>query len=470
MPDALPSGRPLRAVRWALCALVCAGLAWYYVAAATTHARTVNTIKSRGDQTGYLIDAKRIYSNWHRHTNYLIGERMRMPAYPAFLALFYSPEMSDDAFFEAAREWNIWMSLALLAGLGALFARFLRPPVAVNLTLVTGFGYFVFKAGYSQPELLSYTVFFATFLACCLLLVHPRDQGAMRLAVLAGVLAGATHLTKAVMPPFLAVYGSVYVGQEVWVLRTARVRDDEGRFARDLRTAGRRLGALAVMLVVFVAVVFPYIANSKRVFGSYFFNVNTAYYIWYDTGAQARALLLPHTDTRGVISVPVDQLPTMATYVATRAPGQIAKRFTDGLTDMLVRSYTDFGFGRYLLIYLLASAAVVVRMRREVRDLVTERAALLIFLAGYGLVFTGSTAFFSSISGTGTGRFLLMHMTPLLFALSYFLQREPFRRCAWQIGDTTVTVGHVHLLVAVTMATDLAFTLWPRLMSTYGGF
>ena len=76
------------------------------------------------------------------------------------------------------------------------------------------------------------------------------------------------------------------------------------------------------LLVVFIAVVYPYIATSKRVFGSYFFNVNTAYYIWYDTGAQARALLLPHTDTRGVIAVPVEQLPTMASYLATHSLGQ----------------------------------------------------------------------------------------------------------------------------------------------------
>jgi hypothetical protein len=390
-----------------------------------------------------------------------------MPAYPAFLAVLYSPEMSDDAFFEAAREWNIWLSLALLAGLGALFARFLRPLVAANLTLVVAFGYFVFKAGYSQPELLSYAVFFSMFLACCVLLVRPRDQRAMWLGVLTGLLAGATHLTKAVMPPFLAVYGAVYLGQEVWALRTDRRSGDA---SRAMGTVAWRVGALAVMLVVFVAVVSPYIVNSKRVFGSYFFNVNTAHYIWYDTGAQARALLLPHTDTRGVISVPADQLPTMSTYLATRSPGQIAQRFTAGLSDMLVRSYTDFGFGRYLLLYLLATAAVAVRMRQEVRSLIAERAALLIFLAGDGLVFTASTAFFSSISGTGTGRFLLMHMTPLLFSLSYFLQREPFRRCAWQVGDTTVTVEHVHLLITMTMATDLAFTLWPRLMSTYGGF
>lgn len=470
MPDALSPGTRRSLLRVALGVVLCLGLAWFYVSAATTHARTVNLIKSRGDQTGYLIDAKRIYSNWHGGTHYLIGERMRMPAYPAFLAALYSPSMSDDAFFEAAREWNIWLSLMLLVGLGALFMRRLPPLPAVNLTLVVAFGYFIFKAGYSQPELLSYAVFFAMFLACVALLMHPREQPAIRLAVLAGVLAGATHLTKAVMPPFLGVFGAVYLGQELWALRETRLQGDTQRVTRDRRATASRLGALALMLAVFAAVVFPYISTSKRVFGSYFFNANTAYYIWYDTGAQARALLLPHTDTRGVIDVPVAQLPTMSTYLATRTPAQIAQRFTGGVKDMAVRAFADTGFGKYLTLYLAAAGAVLVSMRRDALVFARVHAAPLVFLALYTAVFTASTAFFFTISGTGTGRFLLMHATPLLFTLSWLLTREPFSRCQWQLGATTVTVGHVHLLVTATLAIDLAFSVWPRLMATYGGF
>lgn len=470
MPDALPSGTRRRLFEVALGVALCLGLVWFYVSAATTHARTVNLIKSRGDQTGYLVDAKRIYSNWHGGTHYMIGERMRMPAYPACLALLYSPSMSDDAFFEAAREWNIWLSLALLAGLGGLFVQWLPPLPAANLTLVVAFGYFIFKAGYSQPELLSYAVFFAMFASCSALLVRPREQAAVRLAVLAGVLAGATHLTKAVMPPFLGVYVPVYVGQELWALRGTRRQGDAERLAGDVRTAAARLGALALMLVAFAAVVFPYISTSKRTFGSYFFNTNTAYYIWYDTGAQARALLLPHTDTRGVIDLPAEQLPTMSTYLATRTPAQIAHRFTDGVKDMAVRAFADTGFGKYLTLYLVAVGAVLVTMRREARVFAQAHAAPLIFITLYAAVFIASTAFFFTISGTGTGRFLLMHATPVLFTLSWLLTREPFARCGWRVGGTTVTVGHVHLLVTATLAMDIAFSVWPRLMTTYGGF
>ncbi|MFN7915104.1 MAG: hypothetical protein U0Q55_07170 [Vicinamibacterales bacterium] len=470
MPDALSSGTRRSLPRVALGVALCLGLTWFYVSAATTHARTVNLIKSRGDQTGYLIDAKRIYSNWHGGTDDLIGERMRMPAYPAFLALLYSPSMSDDAFFEAAREWNVWLSVALLCGLAAVFVRSLPLLPAVNLTLVVAFGYFIFKAGYSQPELLSYAVFFAMFLASCALLMQPREQPAVRLAVLAGLLGGATHLTKAVMPPFLGAFGAAYVGQELWILREARLEGDSQRVTREVRATVRRLAALALMLAVFTAVVFPYISTSKRVFGSYFFNANTAYYIWYDTGAQARALLLPHTDQRGVIDIPVEQLPTMSTYLATRTTGQIAQRFTDGIRDMAVRAFADTGFGTYLTLYLAAVGAVLLSCRREALALARVHAGPLVFLALYAVVFTASTAFFSAISGTGTGRFLLMHATPALFTLSWLLTREPFSRCTWQVGSATVTVGHVHLFITATLAVDLAFFVWPRLMTTYGGF
>ncbi len=44
----------------------------------------------------------------------LIGERNRMPLYAGFLALFYSPSMSDDEFFIVAKRANIYLSLGLL--------------------------------------------------------------------------------------------------------------------------------------------------------------------------------------------------------------------------------------------------------------------------------------------------------------------------------------------------------------------
>src|SRR5579871_6581594 len=89
--------------------LLFAGLGWLYVAAATEHARTVNTDKSRSDQSGYLWDAESVYLNRHGE-HLLIGDRNRMPVYAGYLSLFYKPTMSDPEFFEVAKAWNIRLS------------------------------------------------------------------------------------------------------------------------------------------------------------------------------------------------------------------------------------------------------------------------------------------------------------------------------------------------------------------------
>ena len=80
------------------------------------------------------------------------------------------------------------------------------------------------------------------------------------------------------------------------------------------------------------------------------------------------------------------------------------------------------------------------------------------------------TAFYAPISGTGTTRFLLAHVAPLLFVIAYFGTRTRFRDTQWVTGGVTVVPAHVQILIAVTISLDLIFTVWTRLMGTYGGF
>ena len=79
-------------------------------------------------------------------------------------------------------------------------------------------------------------------------------------------------------------------------------------------------------------------------------------------------------------------------------------------------------------------------------------------------------AFYAPVSGTGTTRFLIAHLTPLLFVSSSLLAASALRTTEWRVAGTRVTLQHVHLLVFVSLAFDIAFVIWPRLMGTYGGF
>lgn len=63
------------------------------------------------------------------------------------------------------------------------------------------------------------------------------------------------------------------------------------------------------MVVCFLGVMAPYLINSKRVFGRYFYNVNTTFYIWYDNWPLASVGTYSYGDHDGWPTLPRSQLP-----------------------------------------------------------------------------------------------------------------------------------------------------------------
>lgn len=450
---------------------VFAALGWMFAAGATEHARDVNNFKARGDQSGYLWDAQMVYANWNGRTPpLLVGERMRMPLYAGFLALAYSPRMSDDEFFDVAKRWNIRLALVLMGGLAVLFAWHLPPLLSFNLTLVVAFGYWVFKAGYAQPELLFYFLFFSTFLACLQLFRVRRPRVNLGLALVAGILAGLTFLTKALVPPFLALFLVAYGANELCRVHSVWRLQDTVRLRDTLQQGAWRAAASVVVAVSFLAVVSPYILNSKRVFGQYFYNANTTHFIWYDDGGTARAIMMPHMDVEGRIAMPPDEMPGMRHYLRTRSVGDITARLADGLKNIVIRSYDTYWYFYFVLAYLGLAAAAIAPHWRASLALARRHLFLLLFLLAYAVVYLAGTAFFSVTSSTGTTRFFITHLTPLLFTVSLLLSRAPFSQTTWRVGNFRLRAIHGHLAITFSLAVGLAFWWWPRLMTTYGGF
>lgn len=447
--------------------VVLLGLAWFYLVAATEHARVVNDFKARGDQSRYLGDAEQVYRNWHgQNPPGLIGERNRMPLYAGFQSLFYDTSMSDPEYFEVAKVWNIRLSLLLLAVLWVIFSWHLPPLLATNLIVIVAFGYFVFKAGYVQAELLFYFLFFATFLTFCYLLTRRGLKSSLLLAALGGTVAALAHLTKAAVLPFVAIFLAVY-GTRDAVLLVRRWRNEP---LAALTVFGGRALAAVLMVACFLGVLYPYISNSKRFFRQYFYNVNTTFYIWNDNWPQALTRVHQYGDGVGWPTAPASQLPSMRKYWRTHTVAQIIDRVGNGFLDMVRRSYSTFWYMKYVAVYLAFAVALIAANRRAFTRLIREHAALFAFMLLYGVIYLVSTAFYAPTSDTGTTRFLLAHVAPLLFVLSYFFASSPFRDTRWNVAGVTATPTHFHLLVLVTMGLDLAFTLWPRLMTTYGGF
>jgi len=124
----------------------------------------------------------------------------------------------------------------------------------------------------------------------------------------------------------------------------------------------------------------------------------------------------------------------------------------------------------YLVLYLVGLSIVLITRRSIVARMIRSELPLVAFLIVYAVVYLFAIAFYYPTSGTGTARFLLAHLTPLFFTISYFFSRKAIRESPWQVAGTRIGIRQFHVLVLGVLTADVAFHLWPRLMSTYGGF
>jgi hypothetical protein len=336
-----------------------------------------------------------------------------MPLYAGFLALFYSPSISDDQFFVIAKKWNIYLSLALLAILGVVLSRFLPPLPATNLLLIVAFGYFVFKAGYAV-RIAVYCLFFLAFVL--LLGVIGRNSGTAGLfwrAGAAGAMAALAHLTKAAMLPLMAIGLAACAIDALLSIRTSR------------HALVKKLVAAAVVAAAFLVVLSPYLRTNKRVFGRYFYNVNTTFYMWYDDWPRASVGTILHGDGIGWPTLPADQLPGAARYWREHTIAQIASRIAAGFGDMVTRSCATCWYSiTWCAIWCLGRLGV--ETLEGVCDADSRTPGDRRVSPDCALVYSFGIAFYAPVSGTGTTRFLIAHLLPLLFVLSLLFTREPF--------------------------------------------
>ncbi len=139
------------------------------------------------------------------------------------------------------------------------------------------------------------------------------------------------------------------------------------------------------------------------------------------------------------------------------------------MREMIVVSYTRLSYFKYVCMYLLFAAAVITTRWNELRRVVSRHAAMAAFLVLYGVAYVLAVAFYKPISGT-TLRMLLAHVAPVLFTISVGVWRTPLRDATWRLAGMTVTVAHFHVLVVATVCLDVAFTLWPKLLSEFAGY
>jgi hypothetical protein len=271
------------------------------------------------------------------------------------------------------------------------------------------------------------------------------------MGILAGVLSGFAYLTKASMLPTVAVY-------VVWSVALAANELLAGR-----REAGlARLVSTSAVLLLALAVIFPYLSDNKRIYGRWFYNVNTRFNFWCDSWSEVEQGTKAHGAQWRWPDMPPEEIPSLGRYVRSHTAGQIAERIANGSRVVLTRMSRSYGYFKYAALEVLLAAFLLSRNRAWAVDLVKRRWAAAGFLATYFSVSFLLVAWYVPIS-TGN-RFILGHFLPLLFTASMVATHAPETRVA---GRSIVRLASRSILVLLIL--DLVFQLLPHTLSINGG-
>ncbi|MFZ4779753.1 MAG: hypothetical protein ACOYM3_30720 [Terrimicrobiaceae bacterium] len=413
--------------------------------------REANTIISKTDQGAYIK-----YGINLRESDFsFVGTRNRMPAYPALLALFMEKGETPDGFFQRGKLINTGLTLAGLVFIGLVFLRSFPTHHGLNLLFLTAFTVFAFRAAYVQAEILYYLLTFAVFLLCWSFFRKPR----LLAAVLAGGLCGLAHLTKASVLPGLLVFVVFYPLDLLWQM---------ARGHPPLRVRPwTRLAVTVLVALTFLAAIFPYLSKSKEIYGRYFYNVNSTFYMWCDSWRDAKSRTKAAGDRFGWPDMPEDQIPSLKNYVRTHSPGQIFQRLMTGVSRVFYAMEGSYGYLWLCLAYLAFALWVAFCKRLVIGRLVWRRPgpvlALLAYFVGYYMLF----AWYSQI--IQGNRFALGIFLPFLFTISVFLCTFA-RRVRLRTSQGFVpALPAFNVMISAWLAVEIALNCLFRLPSIYGG-
>lgn len=409
---------------------ICAPL---YLYGSSQQLANINNRNYWVDQDAYINYARRLAESNYTY----IGDFNRMPLYPYLVSFLYEDGLSENEYFERAKIFNIgWSVVLLILLMGVLAASFDNLP-ALNLWLLAAFMIYIFKSAYIQVELTFYTFYFFAFILMLKLLVRPS----WKLAFVTGVWLGVCHLTKNSVLPGISLLTAFLILKNLTPrspLRTQRgeeIQSPPPAPPHQVERGVKQIGVIALLVVTFLAVIFPYIRTAKNTFGHYFYNVNTTFYIWYDSWEEAEAGVRLHGDYYQWPDMPADEIPSPQKYLREHSLEQIARRFIYGFYVSAQRHTYSGGYGYiwYLLAYIGMALWLVRRtlkseQRMALLQKMREFRVLLLFLATFFTAYLFLFAFYVEIHPGQ--RFMLTLFLPVMYCLTMLLHLPEFRSAA----------------------------------------
>lgn len=410
---AMPAGRMIHKsifLKISLAAGILAVVSGLYLYGASQRSERINSSLVK-DQEAYI----RLAIKMQNQFGYL-GDRARMPIYPLLLSLFYEPNMDPQTFFERSKRVNILLSLLILTGLFFIFKEKLGLGPGTNLLLITSFSVFMFEASNATADVLFYFLNFLSFLAMCRLLVNPS----LRYGALTGLLWGISYLTKASVLAGITLFYMILALRIVSLIcKAVSEKLNRRRYLRDIRT---HIACGLFLTFAFFLTISPYLAQNKKIFGHYFYNVNTTFYMWYNSWNEIEKGTRAYGDRKSWPKMPPELIPSAQKYFQEHTARQVGGRIREGAWKIAKTCMKSYGYFKYILIFSFFFLFLRFFDKRHRKRSSQPRTLVLFFIFSY---FTAYGLLYSWWGKLDAGdRYILTLFIPFMLMLSIAIQRE----------------------------------------------
>ncbi len=248
------------------------------------------------------------------------------PLWPWFSARCQEgPRPSDQQIFVRGKWINVCVTAVFCLLCGLVLARSLSLPAALNGMFLLGFGAFLPRAVFYQPEPLYFILFTLCWLGC----LYAFHRNPVWIYALLGALTGLAYLAKTSIQPlmlsFLLVTGYRFL-QDAGSALLAR-----GRWRRDCTEWQwqRHIVGLIFFAVIFLMMAGPRLTYATQRFGSPFHSY-PSYWMWMDNFPDGVVFMREHPDKAALRNLSKEERPSLGKYLASHEPQASRARLTDG--------------------------------------------------------------------------------------------------------------------------------------------
>ena len=405
-----------------------------------------NTSSQLTDQQAYILFMRNLVENDYRYT-----DGSRAPLYMLFQSLFHSQNDTDQMIFEQGKQVNIVLSILLLICIYYFSRKYIKPPLSIYFILIPAITIFALKAPYFQPELLYYTLFFF----CFVLMLEMLHQPNWITAVLLGLATGLAQLTKASILVALVLFVIFYAAKTFYTS------------IKEKSPPGKKWAFLLICVTIFALVIYPDAKLHKEKYGHWFYNVNTTFYIWYDSWDEVVAGTRAFKDREGWPQLPDEEIPSPIKYLQDHSPGQIAFRLAKGIATIPYRHcWQSYGHCKYVVLIGGFALYGIWLNKEKFWDIIKSNKFMAAFLVSiFGSYYLLVSWYAPIASGE---RQALPLFLPFLFSLTMLAQNFPIFKEV-KIRQNTKDLNLLEMLLPVLLLIDLVVLVVYRAFMVYGG-